>query len=120
MKIEDKTFVLDKPMEVPQSIIDFANDLIDQEILAELRESCFITWEKTMKKINSKKELVTEMYHKDSPYDVDEHFAITDVDYEYPIWVEFLGTTHLGDSYKVRTKKQMQELKRILDEVGDD
>lgn len=50
----------------------------------------------------------------DNPYDVDEHFVIYDVEYEYPIWVDFIGTTHLGNAYKVRTKKDMLELKKTL------
>lgn len=63
-----------------------------------------------MKAIHNKEELMDYVDDSYCPYDVDEHFVIYDVDYTYPIILEFMGTTHLGDAYKVRSFEEMKEV----------
>ncbi len=70
-----------------------------------------------MNKINSEEELRKMFFHESDAYDVDAHFILLDMDYEYPIWIEFLGYTHLGPSYKVRDKAEMLELKKTFEEL---
>lgn len=70
-----------------------------------------------MKKINSRKELLKLIETDDMAYDVDAHYVMHDMHYEYPIWVDYQGCTHLGHSYKVRNKEQMLELKKIFSEL---
>lgn len=67
-----------------------------------------------MIKINSRKELETHLAHEDSAYDVDAHFVMWDMNYQYPIWIEFLGHTHLGAAYKVRDRDEMLALKQLF------
>jgi len=67
-----------------------------------------------MKIINSKKELEKHVKHDHRPYDVDENWLILEMEYEYPIFLEFMGSTHKGDAYKVRDRKTIEEFKKLV------
>jgi hypothetical protein len=70
--------------------------------------------EEKMKKFDSKEELDLFLRSKHRPYDVDTHWQMEDMEYQFPIWTEFLGTTHLGAAFKVRNREQMLALKQIF------
>jgi hypothetical protein len=67
-----------------------------------------------MKIINSKKELLKHVEHDHRPYDVDANWIIQEMDYEYPVFIEFMGSTMKGTAYKVRDKKCIEEFKKLL------
>lgn len=71
-----------------------------------------------MKKVNSKKELLEFLGNDyDTAYDIDMHCIMMDTEYAYPIWIDYRGTTDLGESYKVYSKNELLELKKIFDEL---
>lgn len=69
-----------------------------------------------MKIINSQKELEQHIgynFYEDA-YDADANWVISEMEYNYPILVECLGYTHKGEAWKVREKKDLDELKKFL------
>ena len=68
-----------------------------------------------MKIIRSKKELEKYVWNDCNPYDVDEHFCITDVDYKYPIILKHMGINSLGTAYRVITKDDVEEESKELE-----
>lgn len=78
-----------------------------------------------MKKIKSANELASYLWPDDSAYDIDSRFKIMDADgniemaYEYPIWIDFRGGTGLGAAYKIYSKQELLELKKVLNEIEE-
>ena len=74
-----------------------------------------------IKKINNAKELSIEVYDEGQAYDIDCHEMIlspdgeVEIDYVYPIWIEYRGITSLGSSYKVYTKEELLKLKELFE-----
>ncbi len=70
-----------------------------------------------MKVINSKKELKAHIGHTfwDDAYDVNANWKICEMNYNYPILVDFMGYDHKGEGWKVYEKGDMDELKAFID-----
>ena len=66
-----------------------------------------------MKIINSRKELLDYTEYDCIPYDVDAHWVIHEVEYDYPILLECVGTTHLGTGYKAYTQEDIETVEKF-------
>lgn len=69
-----------------------------------------------MKVVKNKEELL-EYVSEDDAYDIDDHYQIDEIDYEYPIVVEYAGITEFGTAYKVRSRKDFEELLNFIREI---
>ncbi len=71
-----------------------------------------------MKIINNKEEFekfVGHSFWDMFTYDVEVDWALCEMDYQYPILVEFAGFTSKGKAYKIYTKDDASELRKFLE-----